>query len=141
MTEMYKRMKTFEAVLLGAVLLCGCHESLEQRAEREAREYTRKNCPTPVANYTRTDSVVFDVPTRTYHYYCSVVGDLDDPSVFDQNRDKLRQLLLQSVKDNTGFRAYKKEGFAFAWTLRSDKSPKTVYFEYTVTKKEYGSAG
>lgn len=61
-----------------AALLCSCHENMEKRAQREAREYTEKYCPTPVQNYTRTDSVVFDIDTKTYHYYCSITGDLDD---------------------------------------------------------------
>lgn len=141
MTKIRNKMKRTLIWLTAALLLCSCHESIEQRAQREAREYTRKNCPTPAENYTRTDSVTFDIPTRTYHYYCSVVGDLDNKAVFDQTREKLRTLLLQSIKGNTGIRAYKKAGFAFSWTLRSSKNPQTVYFEYTVTKKEYGQAG
>ena len=44
---------------LCSVLLSGCHENMEKRAQREAREYTEKYCPTPVQNFTRTDSVVF----------------------------------------------------------------------------------
>ena len=30
-----------------AALLCSCHENMEKRAQREAREYTEKYCPTP----------------------------------------------------------------------------------------------
>lgn len=121
----------------GTLLLCGCHESLEKRAQREAREYTEKYCPTPVQNYTRTDSVTFDVNTRTYHYYCSVTGELDNRKVFDLNRQKLADQLLASVKENTGFRIYKKEGFAFQWTLRSGSNPSEIYFDKKFTPKEY----
>ena len=42
---------------LCSVMLCGCHESMEQRAQREAREFTKKYRPTPVQNNFRTDSV------------------------------------------------------------------------------------
>lgn len=124
-------------IVAASIILCGCHESLEQRALREAKEYTEKYCPTPEQNYTRTDSVVFDMATRTYHYYCSVTGQLDDKAIFDANRQKLSDALLDNVKENTSFRAYKKEGFAFQWTLRSDKDKNVVYFDRRFTPKEY----
>ena len=129
--------RLFYCLAAALTLLCSCHESMEKRAVREAREYTEKYCPTPVQNYTRTDSVAFDTNTKTYHYYSSVVGDLDDKNVFDMNRDKITQSLIAGIKENTGFRAYKKEGFSFAWTLRSGKNPKVVYFDKRFTPKEY----
>lgn len=124
-------------VVACAALLCSCHESMEKRAQREAREYTEKYCPTPVQNYTRTDSVVFDIDTKTYHYYCSITGDLDDQRVFDLNRQKISDALLANLKDNTAFAPYKKEGFAFQWTLHSDKDKNVVYFDKKFTEKEY----
>ena len=110
---------------------------MQKRAQREAREYTEKYCPTPVQNYTRTDSVVFDIDTKTYHYYCSITGDLDDKRVFDLNRQKISDALLANLNDNTAFVPYKKEGFAFQWTLRSDKDKNVVYFDKKFTEKEY----
>ena len=124
-------------IVAGSVLLCGCHESFEKRAEREAREYTEKYCPTPVQNYTRTDSVAFDMTSKTYHYYCSITGALDDKKIFDLNRQKLTDMLLANVKENTSFRAYKKEGFAFQWTLRSDRDKRIVYYDRRFTAKDY----
>ena len=124
-------------IVADSFLLCGCHESLEKRAEREAREYTEKYCPTPVQNYTRTDSVAFDMTSKTYHYYCSITGALDDKKIFDLNRQKLTDMLLANVKENTSFRAYKKEGFAFQWTLRSDRDKRIVYYDRRFTAKDY----
>ena len=120
-----------------SVLICSCQLSLENRAQREAREYSENYCPTPEQNYTRTDSVVFDINTKTYHYYCSVTGILDDKKIFDNNRQKLTEALLATVKENTSFRSYKKEGFAFQWTLRSDKNKNVVYFDKRYTPKDY----
>ena len=131
-----KRLMIIAAVV---ALLCACQESLEQRAQREAREYTAKYCPTPVDNHTRTDSVVFDMTTRTYHYYCSVVDILDDEEVFALNRDKMAASLLKLVRENTGFRGFKKVGFSFAWTIRSEKDPKKVYFNKVYTPSEYNN--
>ena len=119
------------------VLLSGCHESMEKRAQREAREYTERYCPTPVQNYTRTDSVVFDINTHTYHYFCSVVDELDDAKIFKLNKNKINNALLMNVRENTIFLAYKKAGFSFSWTLRSEKNPNIVYFERKYTAKDY----
>ena len=124
-------------IIACSLLLCSCHENLEKRAQREAREYTEKYCPTPLQNYTRTDSVAFDIKTKTYHYYCSITDALDDRKVFDLNRDKISEALLANIKDNTAFRPYKEEGFAFQWTLRSDKDKNVVYFDKRFTPKDY----
>jgi len=34
--------------MFAAVLFAACHEDLADRAAREAKEFTEKNCPTPV---------------------------------------------------------------------------------------------
>ena len=123
-------MKTFlYCAIASAMLLCSCHESIEKRAQREAREYTERNCPTPVLNYMRTDSVVFEMNTRTYHYYCSIMDELDDAKVFEMNR--------KLIVDNFMKRAYKSEGFNFALTLHSGKDSKVKYFDKVYTPKEY----
>ena len=57
--------KTILSVLT-VMMLASCHESIEERAQREAREFTERYCPTPVVNYTRTDSVAFDMKSKTY---------------------------------------------------------------------------
>ena len=48
----------YTAVLVS--LLASCTESLEDKAAREAKEYTEKYCPTPYVNDSRTDSATFD---------------------------------------------------------------------------------
>ena len=40
-------MKRVLIVIMLAMTLAACHESIEDRAEREAREFTRRFCPTP----------------------------------------------------------------------------------------------
>ncbi len=129
-------MKTI-SLIFPVLFFSACQESLSQRAAREAVEYTRKNCPTPVQNSTRTDSVVFDMATNTYHYYCSACGVMDNKAIIDANREKLEEGLRKSINETTGLKMYKKEGFNFAWTLRSDKHPETILFEKTFTPKEY----
>ena len=85
----------------------------------------------------RTDSVVFETNTRTYHYYLSVMNDLDDAKIFELNRKLIVDNFMKQVDESTSLRAYKQEGFNFAWTLRSGKDPKVTYYEKVYTPKEY----
>ena len=130
-------IKKISFLVFIAILMSSCHESLEDRAAREAKEYTEKNCPTPVVNYTRTDSVVFDKNTKTYHYYCSVSDKMDDARIINLNQQKIADLLGNRIKEETGTRKYKEAGFKFAYTLRSTKNPKQILFEKIYTPKDY----
>ena len=81
----------------------GCQESLEERCEREAREYTEKHCPTPVAKDVVMDSMTFDKATHTITYAYTLTGQLDDSAVVEGAHS--RDLLLQEIKNS-------------AWTTR-----------------------
>ena len=122
-------MRNSLLLFVAAALMVSCHESLEKRAQREAREYTEKNCPTPWYNYTRTDSVVFNTSTRTYTYYCTFSGPLDDPSVIATHREQLIQLLTSSVRESTHMKPYVEAGFRFQYVCRSEKSPREVLLQ------------
>ena len=49
-------------LLLGTLLgVCACHfESFDERCAREAREYTEKQCPRRMDQYTLMDSLTYD---------------------------------------------------------------------------------
>ena len=129
-------MRKIFVLLIGAALFTACNESLEKRAQREAKEYTEKFCPTPVSNYTRTDSVVFYPETKTYHY-CSFVDRMDDAEIINQNKQAIDEMLLKAIIQSTELKPYKEAGFSFAYTCHSDKDPKKVLFEANYTKKQY----
>lgn len=120
-----------------ALLTVACHESLEQRAQREAKEYTRKLCPTPFVNNTRTDSLVFDMATRTYLFYCSVNGFVDDQAFVDAHKDELTKGLIGNLREDTDKKIYKDAGFSFAYVMHSAKNPKQVLYKATFTPKDY----
>ena len=52
-------------------------KSLEERAEREAKEFTKKNCPMKVSEYVTNDSMTYEKNSRTIHYYYSIKGKAD----------------------------------------------------------------
>lgn len=78
--------------------LVSCGESLEDRAAREAKEFTEKFCPTPVQNDESTDSLTFDKHTKTYTYYRTLSGPADNAPVINANRTKLVATLLEALK-------------------------------------------
>lgn len=130
-------MRKVLLMITGMLMLAACQESLEDRAVREAKEYTEKFCPTPVVNYTRTDSMSFDKPTKTYHYYCSLTGKMDNADIINKHKNEIEQQLVQAIKDDTSMKLYKEANFSFAYLLRSAKNPQKVYFQTTITPKKY----
>lgn len=42
-------MRKIMWLVMAAVLTTACQESLEERCEREAKEYTEKHCPIPLS--------------------------------------------------------------------------------------------
>lgn len=111
---------------LTALTATACQESLEEKASRDAKEYTRKHCPTPFINSTRTDSVTFDSATRTYTYHCTFKDILDNQEVINQNKAAISQGLTQSMLESTNMKPYVQAGFHFQYVCRSSKDPKNV---------------
>ena len=130
-------MKKIILFLIMAATLTACQKSLEERAEQEAKEYTRKYCPTPIDNYSRTDSMVFDKANRTYIYYCTLTGQMDNKEIISSKKDVLSNGLLEAIKGSTYLKAYKDAGFGFRYIIRSEKNPKEVLFDGTYTKRDY----
>lgn len=130
-------MKKIMILLTGLMTLAACQESLEDRAARELKEYTRKVCPTPVQNYQQTDSATFDASTRTIHYYMKICGEADTATVIKQIDKQLKEGLLDDLKSNTRNKTYKDAGFNFQYTFRSEKHPTQVLFDFRFTPKDY----
>ena len=61
-------MKKLFLFTVMTLLLTGCQETLEERGAREARDYTEKHCPAPVARDVTMDSMTFDKSTNTFSY-------------------------------------------------------------------------
>ena len=78
-------MKKLYILIALSLLASSCQKSIEDRAEQEAREYTEKLCPTPIQNYTRTDSLTFDRESKTFNYYTSLFDLMDDEDFGDDD--------------------------------------------------------
>ncbi len=126
--------KTF-LLLLAAAALGACQESMEDRCDREAKEFTRKNCPTMIADEIMMDSMAFERSTHTIHYYYKLTGNSDRADAY--NKDEVKELLRKELKNTTAVQDYKDEGYSFEYSYRSAKDPNTVYFDVLLTKKDY----
>ncbi len=123
-------------LLLVLLVTVACSESLEDRAAREAKEFTTKLCPTPYVNYERTDSCVFDENAKMYVYYMSLRDKADNKVQIDKHIKQYRNILVQSVTNNTKLAAYKKEHFSFRYIFRSAKTG-DVLIDETITSNDY----
>lgn len=120
-------------IIYAAMVLCvvACSESLEDLAEREAKEYTEKFCPTPYVNNSRTDSAIFDKSTRTYIYYISLRDKADNENVISANKQKLHTMQKEALDNNPGLKKYKEAHFAFRFIYHSASSPQKVLLDDT----------
>lgn len=138
---MYKRLVrkflTIAAFVLAIFIWTACQKSIEERAFRDAQEYTRKFCPTPPENDVITDSIVFDKASRTQIYYMTFTGPIDNSQSISENKDKLRGLLLETILNNTSLKAYKEAGFNFRYVCRSQKESGKILLDIEYTKKDY----
>ena len=130
-------MKKLLLLCLMTVSLTACHENLEDRAEREAREFTDKNCPTPPHENAILDSMVFYKSTHTLTYYYTLVNTADDKDKIRRIEGTIHQALLEEVQNNTNLRAYKDAGFSFAFIYRSCKNKKIVLYKDVIQRKDY----
>ncbi|MBR2113801.1 MAG: hypothetical protein IJ929_03920 [Prevotella sp.] len=121
-------------ILMMTALLAACQETLEERADRESREYTEKHCPTPIAYQVTMDSMTFDKVSHTFGYHYSLSGTLDDSTYLQQNNP--REMLLQQVKNSTNLKMYKDAGYSFRYVYHSEKNKATL-FDVTFKQNDY----
>jgi len=122
-------MKKIIYAIATLALMASCTESIEDKAAREAKEYTEKVCPTPFVNDGRTDSAVFDKSTRTYIYYMTLRGKADNAQVIDANHKKLYDIQKKSLDNNPGLKKYKEAHFTFRFVYHSAKNPNKVLLD------------
>ena len=115
--------------LIAALSLTACSKTIEEKAALEAQEYTKKVCPTPFINNSRTDSASFDKQTRTYTYYMTLRGKADNAEIIANNKKELHQVQQQSLNNNPGLKKYKEAHFTFRFIYRSAKNPKEILLD------------
>ena len=130
-------MKNLITFALAVIVFTACQESLEEKAAQEAKMYTQKNCPAMIGENLRMDSLTFELPTRTLHYYYTLSGVADSVGLLDD--ETARNSLLNELKNTTSMMAYKEAGYRFAYTYHSQKNPKTILFDMVFSEKDYNA--
>ena len=128
-------MKKYWIIAILGLVLASCQESLEDRCERDAKEFTRKQCPAPMDETTIIDSLTFDRATHTLHYYYRLTGIADEENAL--NKEEAINTLKQALKNSTSVKTYKDNKYKFAYTYRSEKNPKKIVLEVLFTDKDY----
>lgn len=124
------------SILPFAISVQSCHENLEERAARECKEFTERNCPQQLGNGMVYDSLTFEDDTHTLHHYYSVKGIADNPQVFNLHKEELRKMELEGMRQDVSTKNYKEAGYNVAVTIRSGSQPKKIYFHTVFTAKE-----
>ena len=128
-------MKNLCVIAVLTLFLTACQESLEDRCERETKEYTSKHCPSKIDNTTRIDSLTFERATHTIHYYYTLTGVADNEDVL--KKFDAADVLKNELKNTTTMKVYKDNGYNFAYTYHSEKNPEKVLMEVVFTDKDY----
>lgn len=128
-------MKQIFTLITLAALLAACQETLEERGAREARDYTEKHCPAPIAHQVTMDSMTFDISSHTFSYCYTLSGTLDDTAYIRQNNP--RDMLLQQVRNSTNLKLYKDVGYNFRYVYNSKKLKGVKLFDETFKPKDY----
>lgn len=125
-------MKTIICMAVLALVAVSCRENIEKRAAREADEYTRRNCPTPVVNYSRTDSVKFDAAARAFVYYSTFVGPFDNEAKVAQYRRRISEGLHNEIAARASMKIYVDAGCSFVYIVRSESHPGKILYQDTI---------
>ena len=128
-------MKKLCMIASFALFLTACQESLEDRCAREAKEFTRKNCPSKIYKNINIDSLTFERETHTLHYYYTLTGNADREGVMEEINGL--DILKENLKNSTAMKVYKENHYNFTYTYHSEKDPKKVLLEVTLTDKDY----
>ena len=62
-------MRKLLLTVVASLALMACQESLDEKAAKEAKLYTQKNCPAQIAENLTMDSLTFEQATHTLRYY------------------------------------------------------------------------
>ena len=128
-------MKKVILFALVTLILGACQESLEDKCARECVEFTKRKCPSSVAQNMLIDSMTFARATHTIQYYYKLTGASDRSDAYP--KDQAKQLLKEALKNTTQVMAYKEAGYSFRYIYYSEKNPKTVYLDILLTEKDY----
>lgn len=119
-------MKKGIFLLVFSLVFSACaFEDFDKRSEREAREFTEKQCPRKVDKFTTLDSMIYDIPTRTLEYHYTLSGDLDNDTIFTPGIwADFKNILREELKNSVELKRYKEHKVNFSYCYYSETTKK-----------------
>ena len=150
--------------IMAALLFSSCHENFDERCNREAKEFTLKQCPQkiPKSQTMTLDSMAYQmtdkqgIPVvlpegkwermfsnaskkavdRKFVYFYTLSGQYDTPKLYEVARQNFKKELVKAVAGSVDLKPYKDRGFGFEYVYYSKKSGKEV-MRFVLTKADY----
>lgn len=135
---MYARIKIIALFFL-FVGLSSCQEKLMDKFEREAQEFSKKNCPQRYDDgMTILDSVSFskDGEGTFILYYSLDIDEEQKNELVNNHLSELRDMNLGIVKNSVQFNSMKEAGVTFLYKYNDLKTGKNVV-ELKYEPKDY----
>lgn len=122
-------MKQFPSAILSfsftLLVFSSCQDDFGKQLQQETIEYTKKRCPQRLDAYTTLDSVYYNPDTQTYARYFSLEATAAETIL--EHSAPIRELLLQELKGDAGWKRCKDKGIRFSYFYRSKGNGKLVY--------------
>ena len=131
-------MKKIFLYIIPALLLSSCgRKTIEEQLADAAIEFTEKQCPKAIDDFTTIDSMTFDMPSRTIHYYYTLKGDLDDKEIFTSSvvEDFQEKVLLQ-LRGDLGLKKEKEAKINFGYHYFSEQKGEE-FMSFLFTEEDY----
>lgn len=124
---------------MSILLFSSCQEKKADFFEREAREFTEKNCPQQLDAYTRLDSVVYvkdDAAGNLRLYYAITLNTDDERTELMNHLGELGEQNLKIVRNSIAYTKHKEAGVSFTY-IYYDTQRGGKIAEYHFTEKDY----
>ena len=125
-------------MMIAMLLLTACQESKRERFEREAREFTAKNCPRA-----EWDDLIFldslvcpNDGSNTITYYYSIHSDSASMAEIVDKYDDLYTTLLGAVRNSVDLRHVKEEGLNIVYSYNNPDTGEEIT-SFTFTPEDY----
>jgi len=115
---MYARKNLFILLILSLIALTSCQEKLMDRFEREANEFSKKNCPQRYDDgMTILDSVSFskEGDGEFTLYYSLDINEEQKNELIENHLCDLQDINLGIVKNSIQYRKMKEAGVTFTY--------------------------
>ena len=114
-----------------------CQESKGERFEREAKEFTQKNCPNISSDgLIRTDSMVCHNDGKKDMQYFYTILNEETEDVLLRNQENVRVELHRGIINSVDMRHQKEAGLNFHYIYHSSKTGKEV-LHFVFTPQDY----